>query len=236
MTDDDFDLAGLADYLHMAPAQVQRMADRGLVPGRKTGGAWRFSRPEIHQWLEERIGVGDELELLKMEAVIERDRGPADDALLPAAELLVPQAIEMSLTARTRDSVITTMVGVASRTGWLWDPQRMVDAVRSREQLYPTALDNGVALLHPRRPLPATLERAFIAFGRTPRAIPFGSRSGALTDLFFLLCSTSDRGHLHALARLSRIINDNGFLSTLRSATDVHSAHELIAHRERQLQ
>jgi PTS system nitrogen regulatory IIA component len=235
MSDDDFDLAGLADYLHMTPAQLQRMADRGRLPGRKLGGQWRFSRHEIHHWLETRIGASDELELARMEGALERDRGPADDALLPIADLLAPEAIEMSLQARTRDSVITTMVGLASRTGWLWDPPQMVEAVRARELLYPTALDNGVALLHPRRPLPATLDRAFIALGRTDRRLPFGNRSGSLTDLFFLLCSTSDRGHLHALARLSRIISDEDFLVALRAATDARAAHALFPDREDKL-
>jgi PTS system nitrogen regulatory IIA component len=235
MPDDDFDIAGLADYLHVTPAQVQRMVERGQLPGRRTGGQWRFSRPEIHHWLEQRIGLSDELDLARVEAAIERNRTPADDALMPIAELIVPEAIEMSLPARTRDSVFTAMVGVASRTGWLWDPARMVDAVRSREQLYPTALDNGVAMLHPRRPLAAILERSFIALGRTSNGIPFGDRSGRLTDVFFLLCSTGDRGHLHALARLSRIISDEDFLSALRGTDDNHVAHELIVAREQLL-
>ena len=70
--------------------------------------------------------------------------------------------------------MITSLVNVAARTGWLWDVERMIDAVGNREELYPTALDSGVALLHPRRPLAQALERPFIAFGRTDHGIPFG--------------------------------------------------------------
>src|SRR6185436_4374292 len=72
MADDDFDLAALAAYLHMMPAQVSRLAERGNLPGRRIGGAWRFSRPEISQWLEQRIGLSDDGELAAMETNLER--------------------------------------------------------------------------------------------------------------------------------------------------------------------
>ena len=54
---DDLDVAKLAEYLHLTPDQVTRMAVRGKVPARKVVGQWRFSEAEIHHWLEERIGA-----------------------------------------------------------------------------------------------------------------------------------------------------------------------------------
>ena len=105
-------------------------------------------------------------------------------------------------------------------------PEVMADAVRQREDLHPTSLDNGVALLHPRRPMSGVLERPFIALGRTPRGIPFGGRT--LTDLFFLICSTDERWHLVALARLSRMLNTADHVASLRAATDAREAHDLI--------
>jgi len=43
------------------PDQVKKMAERNKLPGRRIGGQWRFSQPEIHQWFEERIGASDVL-------------------------------------------------------------------------------------------------------------------------------------------------------------------------------
>jgi PTS system nitrogen regulatory IIA component len=97
----------------------------------------------------------------------------------------------------------------------------MAEAVEARENLHPTALDNGVALLHPRRPLPQILEEPFLALGRTLQGIPFGSDSGQLTDIFFLILSVDDSQHLRTLARLSRLISTEGFLPALRAAADV---------------
>lgn len=48
----------LAEYLKMAPSTVYRLARQGEVPGRKIGGAWRFSRRVIDAWLREQEGIG----------------------------------------------------------------------------------------------------------------------------------------------------------------------------------
>jgi PTS system nitrogen regulatory IIA component len=230
--DEDFDLQSLADYLHLDPALVSKLVERGKLPGRRVGGQWRFSRHEITFWLERRIGASDDAELAQVEDAMQRGGGPRAEDLLPVSQLLPVQAIAVPLLARTRISVISSMVELAGSTGWLWDVPRMEEAVRLREDLFPTALDNGVAMMHPRRPLPSIVGQPFIAFGRTERGLPFGAPGGGLTDLFFLLCSVNDRGHLHTLARLSRLIGNSDFLAELRGAPDAKSAHEVIKERE----
>lgn len=232
---DDFDLNSLAAYLHFDPAVVARLVERGKLPGRRVGGEWRFSPSEIHHWLEQRIGLSDdEAELQRVEGIMQA-AGDTPQGELSLAGMLPGEAIQIPLAARTRHSAIDLMIEVACRTGWLWDPERMAEAVRAREEMHPTALDNGVALLHPRRPLGGILEQAFLAFGRSEAGIPFGSSRGTLTDLFFLICSTDDRGHLQTLARLSRLLNSPDFVSELRAAPDAASVRELFTLAEEEL-
>ena len=230
MADKDFDVDRLAAYLHLLPQQVSRLADRGKIPARKVGGEWKFSAQEIHHWLEERIGVSDEDELLKMEGALERAALPGEDQPICIAELLKLDAMAVPLEARTKAKVITSMSQLAAQTGLLWDANKMADAVRSREEMYPTAIDGGVALLHPRRPLPTILAEPLIALGITSSGIPFGGSS--LTDVFFLLCSTSDQEHLRTLARLTRLLADGVLSRELRAASSAAEAHRLIAERE----
>jgi PTS system nitrogen regulatory IIA component len=82
--------------------------------------------------------------------------------------------------------------------------------------------------------MPSILGEAFLAFGRTGKAIPFGG-SGLLTDLFFLICSIDDRGHLQTLARLSRLIADPGLLASLRGADDASEVKAAIEAAEASL-
>lgn len=230
---DDFDVASLAAYLHLMPAQISKLAERGKIPGRRVGGEWVFSRPEIHHWLEERIGVSDDEELATMETNLERaDQSGIE---LELAEYLLPEGIEIPLQARTRKKVITAMCDLAALTGMLWDPAKMSEAVTAREDLQSTALDIGVALLHPRRPQSSILAQAVITLGITATGIPFGGAHGQLTDVFFLIASTSDQEHLRVLARLARVINDSEWLAELRAAEDPKAARKLIVDRDIEL-
>lgn len=234
MASRDFDVDSLAAYLHLSPQQVARMADRGKLPGRKISAQWRFAEAEIHHWLEDRIGLSDEGELVQVESVLDRRRGEQAE-VVSLAKMLPLDAIAVPLQARTRGSVIGEMAQLAARTGLLWDPERMAEAVRERESLHPTALDIGVALLHPRRPMPSILAEPFLALGRTYQGVPFGGVRGGLTDLFFLILSTDDRGHLRTLARLSRLLSDSATLEGLRCCESSASTRDWIALREAEL-
>jgi nitrogen PTS system EIIA component len=235
MVEDDFGIESLAAYLHVDPAQVLKLAERAKLPGRKVAGQWRFSRAEVHHWLEERIGLSSDEELAQMEGVLRRAAPEPDEEAISIAAMLPLEAIAVPLPARTRGSVITSMVEVSAKTGWMWDVPKMAEAVRAREDMMPTALENGVAFMHPRRPLASILGQAFVAFGRTEGGIPFGAPHGGLTDLFFLILSVEDRGHLQVLARMSRLISDPQLLEALREAPDAAAAQAVIAERELRL-
>jgi nitrogen PTS system EIIA component len=235
MADENFDVDRLAAYLHLMPAEVVKLAERGKLPGRRVGGSWRFSAAEIHHWMEDRIGLSDHEELVNVEGALERAGGQESNDEISISALLRPEAIAVPMLGRTRTSVITRMAELAAGTHLLWDAAAMADAVRAREAMHSTALDNGVALLHPRRPMASILAEAVLALGITPGGIPFGNE-GRLTDIFFLICSTSDHEHLRILARLSRIINDADLLAELRGASDGATAHRLIATRESTVQ
>ncbi|MEA1950917.1 MAG: PTS sugar transporter subunit IIA [Planctomycetota bacterium] len=235
MPHSDFTIESLAAHLHLTPQQVIRLADRDKLPGRKVGGKWVFSRADIHHWFEDRIGLSDEGELVEVEGVLGRSASTGADHEIAVAELLLPEAIAVPLAARTQGSVIRGMVDMVAQTGMLWDPEKMIEAISAREKMHPTALGNGVALLHPRRPMASILGQPLVALGITPSGIPFGGGRGMLTDIFFLICSIDDRGHLQALARLSRMITASGVLDELRAAPDSPTAHRLIVEADRDL-
>lgn len=228
---EDLDVAKLADYLHLTPDQVTKMAVRGKLPGRKVGGQWRFSEAEIHHWLEDRIGVSEGDELDRVQKVL--DRASGGEAERPIHHLCSPDTISAPLNARTRGSVIRSMCDLAANSGLMWDAPAMAEAVKAREQMHPTALAGGVALLHPRRPQTSILSDSVIALAVCPAAIPF-SDQGHLTDIFFLICSYDDSSHLRILAKLSRMIGDGELLEALRESQGPADAwHSLRASEER---
>lgn len=219
---EDLDLAQIAQYLHITPAQVEKMVARGRLPARRVGGQWRFNEAEIHHWLEEQIGASDDsLELQRVQRVVDRITSQSSDRELH--ELCTIDTIEIPLRARTRGSVIREMCDLVAKSGLMWDPAAMAEAVKSREQMHPTALDCGVALLHPRRPQTSILADTLVGLAVSQAPIPF-SDAGHMTDVFFLICSYDDASHLRTLAKVSRLIAMESFLDRLRSCETAQEA------------
>lgn len=224
----------IAPILKLDTRTIQRMAEREEIPARKVGGEWRFTRLELLEWLEGRVSSTSEQELFELENTIERLAANRDVENIPVSDLLLPDAVRVPLTSRTGRGIIHEMVEVAAATNLLWDPVGMEEAVLEREAMCPTAMENGVALLHPRHPMIDILGDPFIAFGRQPSGVPFAS-NGMWTDLFFLICSINDTQHLRTLARLSRILTSPDFLKQLRETEDALSVLKLFRETEAQL-
>ncbi|QGJ68346.1 PTS system fructose-specific EIIABC component [Planctomycetales bacterium 10988] len=232
---DDFDIASLSDYLHLEQGKVTRLVEKGRIPGRRVGGQWRFSPSEIHRWLEEQVGVSDETQLARFETAME-DTPAGYEPMSEAFSIwgmLPPEQMRIPLKGRSKASVIKEMVDLATESGKLWDPDRMERAVRQREDLHPTALDNGIALLHPRRPLPDAIEDTFLCCGKSMSGVPFGG--SGLTSLFFLICSTDDRVHLRILARLTRVLNQPHCIDNLLEQNDAYDFRQVLKEQEEKI-
>jgi PTS system nitrogen regulatory IIA component len=225
------DMEQLAAYLKRDIREVGKLASRGYLPGQKVGGQWRFARAEINHWLETQMPSYSEEQLSALETA--HERAGEEEPLL--ASLLSQDSVAVPLAASTRSSVLKELVGLAEQTWQVYDPDAVLDAIRQREELLSTALPSGVAIPHPRRPLPAALGESVMAFARTASGIPFGAPQGGLTDLFFLVCCRDDRTHLRVLARLTRLFLRPGFLDELRAAETAAEARNVIIAAEQQL-
>ncbi len=232
MGNEMMDLEQLAAYLRRDVREVGKLASRGHLPGQKVSGQWRFARAEINHWLERELHGFDDAELIALEggtacSVVEEE--PSLASLLSEASIAVPFA------ATTRSSVLRELIGLAERSWHVYDPDAILEAIKTREALGSTARDNGVAIPHPRRPLPKALGESVLAYGRVSSGIPFGAPGGKLTDLFFLVCCRDDRTHLRVLARLSRLLLRPDFLDDLRAAETPSETWQVIEAAEQQL-
>src|SRR5262249_22179489 len=155
-----------------------------------------------NHWIETQIPAYTDQQLTALEQGPSHhdEREPLVSALLSEASTAVP------LAASTRASVLKELVALAEQTWQVYDPNAILEAIRQREEMGSTGLCSGVAIPHPRRPLPNALGESVLAYGRTASGIPFGAPGGVLTDIFFLVCCRDDRTHLQVLARLSRLL------------------------------
>jgi PTS system nitrogen regulatory IIA component len=221
----------LAAYLQRDARDLKKWASRGYLPAQRVGGEWRFHRAEINQWIESQMHAYTEQELLALEHGASREQ--REEPLLSV--LLSEETISVPLRSSTRPSVLRELVAMAERSWQVYDPEAILKAVQAREELASTALESGVALPHPRRPLPDALGESVMAYGRSGSGIPFGGPRGVLSDIFFLILCRDDRTHLQTLARLSRLLLRPGFLEELREAETAAETYQLVEAAENDL-
>ena len=234
MSDDIMGIDELAIYLQRDAREVQKMANRGYLPGQKVSGEWRFHAVEINDWIANQIHAFTEQELVALESggvkVLQKTKpGMIISSLLTEATISVP------LKGSTKNSILKELVEVAEQSWHVYDPEAILNAIKQREDDASTAMPGGVALPHPHRPLAKALGDDVMAFGRTYSPVPFGGSGGGMTDLFFLICCRDHRMHLQAMARLSRFFLRPEFFDELRQLETPTEVYEYIRKTEEDL-
>src|SRR5579863_90053 len=172
MSHESLSIEELAARLGRDRREVEKMANRGGIPGRKVGGVWQFHPTEVRHWLEQEMRGYSETELAALEEG-QRPEGTSEET--PILERLSLETVQVPLLGRTKRSVIESLIEVAGRTWQVWEPATVLKAVLEREEIFSTGFENGVAIPHPRNPLPEALGQSIVAFGRTLSGIPFGA-------------------------------------------------------------
>jgi PTS system nitrogen regulatory IIA component len=232
MAHDWMNLDELAKHLNRDRRAIEKLVKRGRIPAHKVANEWRFNSTEITHWLESELREYSDQELANVE-----ETNPSEEvgAGTPVASLLRPELVEIPLQARTKRSVLEALIEVAGRTWQVWEPAAVLQAVQDREEVLSTGFDNGVAIPHPRNPLPDAIGESLVAYGRTFSGIPFGAPKRALTDVFFLVLCQDSRTHLQVLARLARMLQQPEFVDTLRATDDARESFRLICDADQQL-
>ena len=228
-------LGEFAKHVGVDEREVRRLAERGKLPGHKLAGQWRFNRARVTEWLQQEMHSLDETRLI----AIERSMGPetgrgATDGGMVVTDLIGLDGIETALPARTKSSVLRELVKLANLTGLLYDGQGLLEAIEQREALCPTALPCGIAIPHPRQPMPYVSAEPLICVARLPRGIGFGASDGELTRVFFLICCHTDRYHLRVLARLMRLL-DQEIIGGILHADTREELLEILIDKERRV-
>lgn len=229
----------LAEYLGWSTRFIEGLVRGERMPGLEIDGQWRFRRDDVVDWLEQKIQTLDTARVTELENNLESSlladgtfRTTRTDRLTSRLPL---KGIALDVPVAGKTEALEALATLADATGLLFDKQHLLDSLIDRESLCSTAMPGGVALCHPRRPIPSIIERQFLTLLRTERPVDFGAEDGEGTTLFFLLCTPDDRSHLHGLARLARVLNAQT-LESLRNASDSDEVLAILANAEAAVQ
>ena len=234
MPHEQMDEQQVSAYLHMDLRKVVKLAARGQLPCRKVGGRFVFHKGEVDHWVEEQIHELPKERLADIEKGVTKHHGFEERSLL-VWPLVTAGVLVVPMDARTGDAVLRKLVDHADQAGVVYGKEDLLKEVRAREELCSTAIAPGVALPHPRHPVPYDISCSFIAAGLTSSGVPFGAADGTLSRLFFLICCKDDRTHLHVLARLAQMLHNEVDLSNMISADDPDELGAIILECEKRV-
>ena len=149
-------------------------------------------------------------------------------------EILKPNDIKIPLKATTKSDAIAELVQLLADNNQIIEPKKVLDAVLEREATRTTGIGNGLAIPHGKCNGTKDL---VMAIGKPSTPIDFQAIDGRPVNIIWMLSSPPDKTgpHIHALARISRLMTIDKFRLALLGAKSAQEAFDIIVAQENSL-
>jgi len=147
------------------------------------------------------------------------------------SQIMTRDRVRAPLRATDKTGAITELIDLLAETGGLSDRDAALEAVLRRESERTTGIGFGLAIPHGKAGA-----KLVMAAGKPAQPIDFQSLDRKPVTFIVLLVSPPDQTgpHIQALARISRLMNVEGFRAAIEKATTAEELHAAIAEYEAQ--
>jgi len=214
-------LKELADYLRVNERTILRMLKSSQIQGVKIGGQWRFNGSQIDQLFFPQSPAADP------DAVPLRDftqtRLP-----IPISRILKEDRMLLDLQATDVEGILSELCEPIAKKTLLLDVHDLKSRLMGREKLLSTGIGQGIAIPHPRDPIPTLREPAILILGRSRKGVDFHAVDQQSVTLFFMLCCQKIELHLHLMGALARMLQEPGFPDACRQVKTAEDILRLV--------
>lgn len=142
-------------------------------------------------------------------------------------DLITKDVVKVPLVSSTKEDVFHELVELLHQAGKISDPEKIYDALISREQLFSTALEDGIAIPHAKT---EHVDSLIMALGIAPQGIDADALDGKPSHLFFLILAPPNQSgqHIEALSEISRATKSSSFRRLLMSSRTPEEVLELM--------
>lgn len=203
-------LKELAEHLKLNDRTILRMLKTGQIHGVKVGGQWRFNGSQIDKmFFSSQPSGSEDVPLSELtHSQIE----------IPISRLVNENRIFLDMKATNVKDVITELTNNKLFNSLVLDIPDLREKCLARENLLSTGVGNGIAVPHPRDPIPTLRASGCVVIGRSINGVDFNAIDGKPVHLFFLLCSQTIELHLHIIGKMANLVKDQHFLDVCKSA------------------
>jgi PTS system nitrogen regulatory IIA component len=207
----DLKIKDVADLLNVSETTIRRWISDGKIPTYRINQHYYFSRTEIENWvishkLDKTDGISPFTRRREIESLsIPTPRAPNTGG---SKQFSLFRAIHKGdvlhhLKGRTKEDIIRVTMKKVAKVLHV-DAEVMTDLLLDRENLMPTALNNGIAVPHTRDSLlNAHHDAVVVVFLDEP--LEYGALDGKPVHTLFFLFACEDKRHLHLLAKIAHL-------------------------------
>lgn len=207
------ELKQLARCMQLPRDTLERWIRQGRIPVKKTDQCCEFNKDALDTWAKKhhiRFALEDNLAL---DCQCSSDSQHGSDSLFSA---FVRGGFNSNLSGRSVEDVLKNAVDLVPS---LSDSERVLlfENIMERERLTSTGIGKGVAIPHPRNPLPENGREAMITTCLLDHPVDFKSIDRKPVSVLFLMVCPSVKSHLFLLSRISFCLRDDAFIALLDS-------------------
>lgn len=220
----DLKVKDVAELLRQSEEKIRKLASDGELPSYKLNREYRFNRDEVESWITQQ----------KQIYPLKEEPNPRPGMQqFSFYRALNRGGVSNTITGKTKEEIIPRAVELIASQLKL-DPEILSEMLLDREKLMPTSINNGIAIPHTRECIQKVpFDLVMLVFLKKP--IEYGALDGKPVDTLFFLFASSDKNHLHLLAKIAHLCSDPKGLALLKSQPDKTKTLEFIKDWESKL-
>jgi PTS system nitrogen regulatory IIA component len=224
----------VGEMFKVSEGTVTRWIRQQGLPAQRVAGQFRFNRFEVLDW-----AIAHQITVQSYPAEHLADAPP----YASLADALDAGGVHYEVPGDDQEAALRAVVSRLPLPGD-FDRELLLRLLVAREALGSTAVGDGIAIPHARRPIVLHVPRSLVTLCFLKRPIAYQAPDGMPVRVLFSVISPTVTTHMQILARLSRALHDPGFRKTvagtksrkviLREARRVEMAEKLAEGTRRQ--
>ncbi len=222
----DLRIKDVAELLNVSETTIRRWLADGKIPAYRINQQYRFSRTEVEDWVIRYKQGKSHGESPFGESSSEASHGSGGSKQFSLYRAVHKGRVLAGVPGNSKEEVIRATVKAIVNDLNL-DADVLTDLLLDRENLQPTALNNGIGIPHARDFLLSSHHDIVnVVFPEKP--LPYGALDGKLVHTLFFLFACDDKRHLHLLAKIAHFTSEPATLSLLQRQPDKDRLLEYI--------
>jgi PTS system nitrogen regulatory IIA component len=191
----------LTEMFSVSEATVTRWVKHEDLPAQRVSGQFRFNRFEVLDWaIAHKIRVQSNLVEPQVDA----------QPYVSLADALDAGGVHYKVPGEDQEAALRAVVSRLPLPED-FDREELLRLFAAREALGSTAVGDGIAIPHARRPIVLHVPRSLVTLCFLKRPIDYQAPDGKPVRILFSVISPTVTAHVQLLARLSRALHDPGF-------------------------